>query len=273
MCGLTIIFCFYYYFYVFLTMNLENLKVKKSARQIFNEMGESVCTKQQISLAKELEISESTLRRWLKETGYITIRSRQDEEIIFNDIQNSVIIGSLLGDGTIDKYQFIQGASTNRNSLLRIKHCLKQEEYVKYKSTLLGNLVTSIRYLNNKRLNKEHKAVELTCKRNKAFTKLRDIWYNQGSRQVPDNFELNPLSIAIWFQDNGSLAPSGFSLACQSLTIKSIEILRKKLYDFGIETNTWAGGTIYIPSKSAKDFANLIRIHICNSMTYKLGSH
>ena len=89
---------------------------------------------------------------------------------------------------------------------------------------------------------------------------------------------LSPLSLAIWFMDDGSLKSikhRAYIIHTLGYDLSELQIMEKALMEkFGIKIkihkqyNKWR---IYIPAESYEKFRKLIKSHIIESMKYKLG--
>ena len=102
-------------------------------------------------------------------------------------------------------------------------------------------------------------------------------FYRQHRKVVPADLELSPLSMAVWFMDDGSRKSSqcrGLYLNTQSFTASEVQLLQAvMLRDVGIETTVRKqrdGLQIYVPAPSASAFSAYITEDILPSMRYKL---
>lgn len=201
-------------------------------------------------------------------------------EILVSDEIKYFINGSLLGDGHITKYKFSNTSSTNKNSKLSIKHSGKQIEYNLFKRSILDKLYLKTYFATGHFLDKRNDNIYIfntvETIQNVYFNKYRDIWYIDNKKEVPNNIELNELSLAIWFQDDGMICGnrSSYTLCTNSFSEDSIEILRSILFNkFNVETtiqtNKRGEHMIYIRKKSLGIFNDLILPYIHESMKYK----
>ena len=116
-------------------------------------------------------------------------KNRQSAALSLNKNQEQVIISGLLGDGCI--------TTTNTNSTYFITNC-KYEEYIDYKTYLLGN------FFKNKKLQLENGYCKtpIYILRSKSSNLL--LKYKKLSLPILLN-NLTDLGIALWFYDDGSL--------------------------------------------------------------------
>lgn len=133
----------------------------------------------------------------------------------FTEVQKQVILGSLLGDGSLSSikldYKDPSGRTKAINSRFTEKHCIEQLEYLSWKASILRNFCITVPNELNKRLDFQ------TCS-NKLFTNLEKIWYKRDEngkyildkkgwriKIVPKDLVLTPLIVAIWYLDDGTL--------------------------------------------------------------------
>ena len=135
--------------------------------------------------------------------------------------QRSIIAGCLLGDGTM---------RCKENALLEINHAYSQKEYVDWKYSELRRFVTTppkIRNGNNARI-----AYRFTTKSLPALTKIYNQFYHNGSKRIPKDVNLRPISLAIWFMDDGNKSHRALYLNTQRFSIadqyKLIKMLKEQ---------------------------------------------
>jgi recombination protein RecA len=190
--------------------------------------------------------------------------------------QWDVILGSLMGDGSLSPSRSGHGAR------FRIGHGGKQAEYADWKASLFGNLSVS-------RSTNEQGAVFHDVQPLPELAELRQAVYLGGKKVLSWDYlkRLTPLSIALWYQDDGSFqlrskglqqrteGGSGRSEICvEAMEAGSRQRLRDLLAD------TWdvqaklveRGGNAILqfpPTETAKLHA-LIAPFVHPSMQYKL---
>lgn len=140
---------------------------------------------------------------------------------IGNDLKQ-LLIGSLLGDGS-----FCSSGRTTKNMYLSIAHSLKQEEYLKYKVSILAkyNLDSNIRY--SIVMNSRYRSGEIRECRHKSrlhpiFTNIRSQYYDQdGHKRVHKEFvkDIDALGLAIWYMDDGYVTKNSCIFSSCSFTV------------------------------------------------------
>ena len=187
---------------------------------------------------------------------------------------HSVIIGSLLGDGCLEK----NGCMYR----MRFDHSIKQVSYIKWKY----NMIKEIAACEPKKIevydvrkNKKYWHVRFCTKSMKELKIYYEWFYFKAKKNVPKNIELlmnSELALAVWYMDDGHRRTDckALRLNTQSFSTEEINLLIKVLdKNFGIKSKIHKAGkynVIYIPSSSAKQFCNLIHRYIPPEMGYKL---
>lgn len=166
------------------------------------------------TIAAKFNTSSMTVRSWLNSYG---IKSRisninlyhELRETNFTDIQKSLIIGSILGDGGL------RIPKRGKNAVFFERHCEQQRMYLEWKRDLLMPFVQ--RGLDIETGGK-HTISGLSCIVQDSYklttichTYLTELWKRfykgNGNKILPKDFEkdLNLFSIAVWVCDDGSL--------------------------------------------------------------------
>ena len=189
--------------------------------------------------------------------------------------QKQILDGMLLGDAHLERQR---GALTAR---LKIEHSLNQAAYVAWKFNEWRDWVLT------PPRERERRNRLGTTSMNIGFVTLSHIelehyrrrYYRNRHKIVPADLFLTPLSLAVWFMDDGSRKSSqcrGLYLNTQSFTSAEIAYLRSViLRDVGVETSVRQqpdGLQIYVPSPSVAEFSAFIAGEMLPSMMYKLPS-
>lgn len=135
-----------------------------------------------------------------------------------SETQHSLIVGSLLGDGAM---------RCKANALLEINHCLAQKEYVDWKYQLLAPLVRTPPKQRNG--NGSRMAYRFTTLSLPQLTPYYQAFYSNKRKVIPP-LTLTPLSLAVWFMDDGCksyralyLNTQQFGLTCQELLMSMLK--------------------------------------------------
>jgi hypothetical protein len=143
--------------------------------------------------------------------------------------QKAIIIGCLLGDGTM---------RCKTNALLEINHSLKQSDYVDWKYSELRGLVSTKpqkRFGNAGRI-----AYRFTTTSLPELTGIYKMFYHYGKKIIPDNLKIHPLSLAVWFMDDGCKSYRTIYLNTQKFSVteqNKLSSLLKEQFDFKVSLN------------------------------------
>ena len=179
--------------------------------------------------------------------------------------QKSIIIGSVLGDG------YLRIVPGRNNAFLEVNHSINERDYVDWKYQKLKEIVKSppkLRRGKGRRI-----AYRFFTRQHPGLTKLYQKFYRNGKKIVP-KLKLNPLTIAVWFMDDGSKSYKTYYLNTQRFDYLSQKGLIKTLKDqYGIDSSLNRDKGYYrirIRQNSAGRFKRLNDIYIIPEMKYKL---
>ena len=188
--------------------------------------------------------------------------------------QDAIIIGSLLGDGCLEK--------NGKWTRLRLEHGHIQKSYLVWKYKELKSLVTgkvmTVRYFNKTR-KLPYESFRMYTFSDKALDFYRNKFYLNKKKIIPEDLALllkHPLSLAIWFMDDGYKRNdcNALRLSTDSFTKDEQYILQSVLKNnFGIETSVHKKGkywNVYIPERESKKFIALIKPYIIPELAYKI---
>lgn len=194
---------------------------------------------------------------------------------ILSQIQKEVLLGTILGDAHLEK--------NGRYVRLKIDHGIKQQDYVEYKYEVFKEFAASrpkIISVFDSRNSMVYQHVRFNTKSIPELVNFWNIFYYNRRKKVPNEIiELfySPLSLAIWFMDDGARRTDCNALRIHSTAYMLGEnmLLKKLLWkNFGIKTNihtvTKGSYALYIPANDARKFCSLIESHIVPSLRYKL---
>lgn len=254
--------------------------------------------------AKEYDVERSTVLKWLSKYK-INSRSnnRNNLPTTFNKMQEDIIIGSLLGDGTLIKCK----KGTNQHSQFNEQHGEKQSDFLKWKFDILQpysrkfstkESFAVIRLKdpeNGKTWKRDYTrkkiSVDLCTVSHPIFTNLESKWYLRDSKGdyilrkngqrikiVPRDIILTPLAISVWYFDDGciSVRSRRFSIATLAFTKDDCEFLVNQLQLLGFEdswvlVNKKSQPTVIIGPKSFLDFQKMLLENIPSEcLKYKI---
>lgn len=180
--------------------------------------------------------------------------------------ERSIIIGSLLGDG------YMRIIPERKNAFLEINHSFKAFEYVDYKYTSLKNICESAP--KKRSTNEGRVAYRFFTKQHDELTEIYKQFYVNNKKIIPKNLLLDPVSLAIWYMDDGSKCRnSDIYLNTQQFSIADQNILLFKLREMSITARLNKDKQYYrirILKESIKTFMEIISPYVIESMQYKL---
>ena len=192
-----------------------------------------------------------------------TLLAREARKISFSESQQKLMIGSLLGDGYLDK--------TTRGYSLRIHHGIAQKEYVDHKYQLIKSFVNSAPKTSGK-------AYYFRTVSHPFLTDLRELFYKEHKKILPKDFleeNFDAFSLAIWIMDDGAADKNQLRINTQSFSWKEnlwlINFLQAK---FGIASTLNVDRGKYrlrIRDSSMSSLKQMVLPFIIPSMLYKLS--
>ena len=255
-------------------MGIETRPTKKINQEEFEKLWKE--GKTDLEIAEYFGVSESTIKTYRtkgENAGKYNISKFSKEEHKLSDIQEQMILGSLLGDMNLTS------PNSNRlvNSRLAIVQSEQQEELFMKKIEILGEFMGSYRlYIPNpdKRTGKIYKSWRGNSKTHPVFTEIYNLLYPNGVKTITKEY-LNkihsPIALAYWFMDDG--CASG-SIATNCFSEQEVNLLitwmREKWNIQCTKQHQLNNFIIYLPKESRLDFERLIFPYMLPSMYYKL---
>jgi len=194
-----------------------------------------------------------------------------------NNEEHEILIGLLLGDGHLIKNCHSRRCGTSGS----VVHGLSQKEYIEWLNLKLQRLSTSIRIEHN--FNKARNCIESRYAFNfNTHACLNDYYYlfydEEKKKHITKEIieQLTPLSLAIWFMDDGAKINSGgYNLFTNGFSKEEQELilpLLQQKFELLITLNRSSKGhsILYISARSAKHFESIISPYIIDFMRYKL---
>ena len=195
------------------------------------------------------------------------------KSIMPNDFQKEVLIGKMLGDGSM---------SSGRNHL-EFGQKKDHEGYVNHTLNYLGD------FAGNKQKDQISGYGTIMCRaRSKSSILAKEMfsnWFKTDKKEVPDNIVLSPLSLAFWYMDDGSLMhhekqEDRASFATCNFSEESIDTLINAMkrdldldavkyytYNKGCNKKHWR---VRVNKVSANKMFKIINTYVCDCMRYKL---
>lgn len=216
-------------------------------------------------VGSQIGISKYWTKSWIK----------NKQNLVLTKKQFSLIIGSMLGDGTM---RVGQGAV---NANFKVEHGLEQKDLVFWKYKILEPWVftppkLSYRYHENG--DKYLKSWWFRTVRHPILTRIHRSFYKNGIKIVPNDLidYLDELAIACWVMDDGCYRKSNIDISTYSFTLIEIEKLLGIFRDkFTIDGNYYRdrnkGYRIYFNVNETEELIEIIEPFVIGSMRYKIG--
>ena len=171
-------------------------------------------------IARYLNVSKSSVydivngkrRPKLARSGCQTNAARLKSLPKISEIQQDVILGSMLGDGFVTQGQ-------HGHARFEKKQCAKHQEYLYWHAEVLNHYSKSIAYFRSGKPihDNKNKIIGMTTEKlcdgyrlrtvnHPYFSELRKQWYSLSdkTKRVPRSLKLTPRMLAIWLADDGS---------------------------------------------------------------------
>jgi len=179
--------------------------------------------------------------------------------------ETSLLIGCLLGDGSISKEgRFV------------CSHSMKQRDYCKWKADQLESY--NIRFIDNQSRfdNRTQKTYHLCTfysrGQNEYLKQIRNLFYTPTKQLTKDNLKYyNALSLAIHYMDDGTKTNSSYRIATNSFTSESLKVFIEHCFQcFKIKFVIHSDNKLYLPVVFKDRFEEIIRPYLHKTMMYKL---
>ena len=189
-----------------------------------------------------------------------------------SNFQKEIVRGSLLGDGSLSHTTHKDSAGIR----FRLGHGLEQKRFLLWKASLFKNIPHTIY--------EDKKSIRLDSTPLPELYELRKSMYKNGHKFLTPDFlsALTPLSLAIWYQDDGSLDMPNkkktnygrMAICIQAIHPESRGLLQMTLEQkYGINTRIGVvrdKSIMYFDRKNTSKFLQLIHYYVHPSMAYKL---
>lgn len=181
-------------------------------------------------------------------------------------LQESVVIGSLLGDG------YLRTIKGRKDAFLEVNHSYNQKEYVDWKYEILRSVTISGP---RKRRGKEGRvAYRFFTRQLPELSGLEEAFYVCRRKIVPESIRLDPVALAVWFMDDGSKCDArGIYLNTQQFALESQKRLLRVLDYFSLKARLNRDKSYYrirFLNSSLPRLKALISNYIIPSMKYKI---
>lgn len=200
--------------------------------------------------------------------------SRYNWSMDLSQLQKDIIIGTLLGDGSLEYDKF-------KASRLQIKQADRKKEYVIWLYENMANLVKT-----SPKQRPDTLQWYFSTRSLRSLEEFRRMFYLNKRKMVPNSIKssLNsPISLAVWFMDDGTLdyrekSHYSFSISADDFTVEETKLLQDALKEnFGIISSIQTPSSrgkrytkLYIGKEGRDRFLEIVRPYILRCFAYKL---
>tara|TARA_Y100000310_G_C20609128_1_gene777097 strand:- start:604 stop:1566 length:963 start_codon:yes stop_codon:yes gene_type:complete len=252
----------------------NNRKFDITLEQAINFREDGLTYKQ---ISEKLGCSLRVINRRFEELGLVKKTDQEEKYKYFNvelgSSQKNMIIGSLLGDGHI-----------NKSGAYSCSHSKKQSEYFLHKFHCLDNIFSGkIQTYSQELCGTQCYSLRATTGCNKFLLQLRDIFYPLGVKIIPYYYladHLNAEGLAYWICDDGSFHKNHKYMRIYSQSFTHFEhIMMKRIFhkNFGVVPKLvmekQRGDQLHLKFtvSDSEKIISLIKPYVSLSMKYKIG--
>lgn len=200
-----------------------------------------------------------------------------------SDIERAILMGSILGDGTLQK----RGRNSFRH---RVLHSVSQKSYVEWKYTKLNRLCQTTQPPKEVTTKKGFVSVEFYTASGDFLKEFFELFYKQLptgnfvktiTPELIEKLPLDPILLAVWFMDDGSARNDCYAgnLATQCFSLEEHHLLKDYLKKWDINCNIVKHSKksgqyyLYIPRKAFPRLVEIIESTVSEipDMVYKLN--
>ena len=189
-----------------------------------------------------------------------------------SEFQQQLILGCVLGDGYMRK---------KTHAHLQITHSFKQKEYVDWKYQILKNLVITPpkTYKGNALASSAYKGngdrvgYRFFTRSLPELTSIYMKFYSDKVKKVPKDIILKPITLAVWYMDDGSKSYKSCYFNTQEFDSESQNNLIKALLKSKIEARLNKDKQYFrirVLTSSAPHLMDIIKPYVVKSMRYKI---
>lgn len=191
--------------------------------------------------------------------------------------QTNVLIGTLLGDGYLQK-------TGEKNARLRLEHSQSQKSYVLWKGNIFGRLFQG-KPNNLSRIHpqsgKEYQYSRWQSSATQSFGQWRRYFYQDGKKKIPKDigkFLNHPITLAVWYMDDGYFyhRDKDSFIYLGRVSREEGELLQKTiLKNFGLKAKLYdkknKGFALFFGVAETKKLHVIISPYILESFNYKIS--
>lgn len=185
------------------------------------------------------------------------------------EFQQAVLVGTLLGDGSIAKH--------GHHHRLFVKHKIAHRALAAWKREVFIDFTTMPLHQFDQRLNgNRYPCVQFVTRTDPVFSQWRERFYEGRRKIVPADIDslVSPVSIATWLMDDGTADRAGVSFQTHSFELDEVERLGAMLWiRFAITasvTTNKGKWILYVPKASLERLRQIVDGYVLSEFAYKL---
>ena len=185
--------------------------------------------------------------------------------------QQSVLVGTLLGDGCLAKH--------GHWHRLHVKHKLAHRTLAEFKHDVFRDHVSMSLHEFDQRLGgKRHPCVQFASRTHPVFTDWHSRFYRGRRKVVPDEIAcwMTPLAVSVWFMDDGAADHWGVTLQTHSFRVEEVKLLARVLREgFNLTTNlrkNRGAWILYVPASNMSRFREIVTPYLLPEFAYKMST-
>ena len=228
----------------------------------------------------ELLIGSRRLRKiGVSDCGCITAMSNSR----LNEIERNLVLGTLLGDGSLRRQESLSGLSG-----LLVSHSIQQEDLVDWKFNILKRFVKKKpKECANPGYKKSSMVKRFRTTHTEEFGEIYRMIYGTGKKMITESYLsmiTHPIALAVWYMDDGSCSRKSYGcrISTESFSMEEVQMLSDWLkIKWGVDgtkpfpyrrKNRDKDYISFVLNAKARDqFFEIIRPYIIPSMEYKLA--
>lgn len=190
------------------------------------------------------------------------LRARKRVVLPLTERQKEILVGCVLGDAHIRPL-----------GKIRIEHSHKQQDYIDWKYRELKSVaypaLPRVISRRHRKTRKHYQSVFFELRQ--FFREWHTIFYQNHKKVFPPGLPLTPLSLAVWYMDDGHWSGNRCLIAIEGFSDESRkEIQRQLLKQFDISSLIRNNGKLLVRAESHQKFFGVISPHVIPGMAYKL---
>jgi len=216
------------------------------------------------SIANQLKCHRDVIEKHckkydIKSRNQLERRKVRCKHIDLDDKEKEILDGIMLADGHLLSSPIAARLSYGSKYLPTLEDISKQMSSMKFTNFWQSKKTACWHF-------KSHSYAELLEERNR--------WYPDGTKKVPDDVRITPLSCYWWFVGDGYVVDYGVMLCTDSFDDNDIGLLMKKLSENGFSSHlVKSNNRIRIEGDSAPSFLSWISSEVDISDQYKYKWH